>query len=131
MNVQLLILKFHPIANWLLKGIPRGVYPIYQRWKKGNPEATERDLAVALFSRRFSVKPWLTPKQEQARIKSYFDTQPEPENLVDMCIASAMVEFQVPLENRKAYTFIKETISTELFKLGYRLENSRVYNGNG
>ncbi len=120
MSLQLFVLKFDPLMNWLLKGIPRGVYPIYQMWKKENQEATEKELAIALFNRRFSLKPWLTPKQEQARIKSYFDEKPEPENLVDMCVASAVIEFKVPLENRKTYKFIKETISTELFKLGYR-----------
>lgn len=123
MNLQLFVLKYDPLRNWLLKSIPRGVYPIYQMWKKENSEATEKELALGLFNRRFSLKPLVTPKQEQARIKSYFDKNPEPENIVDMCVASAIIEFQVPLENRKTYKFIKETISAELFKLGYRWEN--------
>jgi len=123
LNVKLLAFKFHPLWNWSLKSIPRGEYPIYKMWKKENPDVTEKELSIALFNRRFSTTVVGSSHQEKARIKSYFEKNPEPENLIDMCIASAMVEFRIPTENKKTYNYVKKIISTELFKLGYRYKS--------
>lgn len=120
MDLRLIILKFHPLLNWSLKGIPRGVYPIYKMWKSENPEATEKELSIALFNRRFSTTFFESSTQEKARIKNYFNTYPEPENLVDMCTASAMIEFKIPPENSETHEFIENTTSIELCKMGYR-----------
>lgn len=124
MNLFLFRLKYDPLINWTLKGIPRGEYLIYEIWKHDNPNATEKELATALFNRRFETTVFESAYQEQARIKSYFEKRPELKNLQDMCIASAMIEFKIPPENNKTYQFIKKTISVELFKLGYRLKST-------
>jgi hypothetical protein len=89
-------------------------------WKKENPEVNEKQLAIALFNRRFKSTVLESSRQERARIKSYFGTYPEPETLIDMCVATAMVEFKVPANDKETFKYISQIISVELFKLGYR-----------
>jgi len=123
MNFILFRLKYDPLFNWTLKGIPRGTYPLYKMWENNNPDKTEKELSVALFNRRFSITIFESKYQEKTRIKSYFEKNPNLRSLEDMCIASAMIEFKISPDNNKAYKFIKKTISVELFKLGHRTKN--------
>ncbi len=120
MNLPLLILKFHPCEKWSLRRIPRVMYDVYKIWKNENPDATERELAVAVFNRRFKIM-FFEKYQLKARMKSYFEIHREPENLVDTCTAIAMIEFNMCPSSSDTYSYIKEKISLELFKLGYRL----------
>lgn len=120
MNLKLLTIKYAPLLNWALRGIPRGTYGVYMLWKKENPEVNEKQLAIALFNRRFKSTVLESSRQERARIKSYFGTYPEPETLIDMCVATAMVEFKVPANDKETFKYISQIISVELFKLGYR-----------
>lgn len=122
LNLKLLAFKFNPLLNWSLKSIPRSEYHIYRIWKKENPDVTEKELSIALFNRRFSTTliEIESSLQKKARIKSYFEKKPELENLIDICVAEAMIEFRIPAENKKTYNYFKKIISIELFKLGYR-----------
>lgn len=120
MGLSLFRMKYDPIVNWVLKGIPRGIYPLYKVWREDNPNVTEKELANALFNQRFSKTVFESTYQERARIKSYFEMHSELETLLDMSVASAMIEFKVPPDDYISYTFIKKIHSVELFKQGYR-----------
>ena len=94
-------------------------------WRKENADVTEEELANALFNRRFSTRLFESEYQEKTRIKSYFDVHKKLNNLVDMCVASAMVEFKFSPTDKKIHKYIFNVISAELFKLGYRIQSKK------
>jgi len=98
------------------------VIPIYQLWKKQNSKLTERELSIAIFNQNFKT---LSNPQERARIKTYFEKYPEPSNLLETCIAIVMIEFNVDVNDKKSYKYIRKVLLVKLYKNGYQIEGEK------
>ena len=110
------------LYKWIWGWTAGATYDVYKLFKSKNPELSEKELAIILFNRRFKTS---SNHQEHARIKTYFQKYPEPSNLLDTCIAIVMIEFNVDVNDKKSYKYIKKVLLVKLYKNGYQIKGDK------
>jgi hypothetical protein len=120
------------LYKWIWGWTAGATYGVYKLFKSKNPELSEKELAIILFNRRFKTSSnhqeharTCKNMQEHARIKTYFQKYPEPSNLLDTCIAIVMIEFNVDVNDKKSYKYIKKVLLVKLYKNGYQIKGDK------
>lgn len=105
------------LYKWIWGFTASGKYGIYKLIKKHNPNLTDKELSIAIFNKNFES---FSNVQERARIKTFFEEYPEPENLLDTCTAIVMVEYNINIYDKKSYKYIQRVLLAKLYKNGYK-----------
>jgi len=112
------------ILKWLAKRNIEGVvvaqYGLYRTIHSQSPNLPEAEICKELFKRRFRRAVFGATKKETVRIERLLDEEGYPNNIFDLCLSIATIEFNPnPTEE---YFYIHDIILEKLKSLGYQLE---------
>ncbi len=116
-----MLLKF---LKWLAKrnveGIVKSQYGLYEVAKRRQPNLEESEICMALFRRRFERRMLSSTRKEKERIKNIIKDRGCPDNIFELCLSIAQVEFNP--QGLDEYFYVHDIILQKLNDLGYKLK---------